>query len=156
MIYILALLIGVVAGLRGATPLAALAIGAALGWITLDGSIFAVVAHPLALWLLIALAAVELVSDKLPRTPSRLEPTQFAVRVVAGILAGAILFAVPGNTALTAVVGAILGGVGAVAGTLGGARLRAALARSFGRDLPAALVEDILAIAAALLIVYLA
>ena len=41
--------------------------------------------------------------------------------------------------------GAGLGVVGAVVGTLGGAAARAAGARAFGRDLPAALIEDAIA-----------
>jgi uncharacterized membrane protein len=43
--------------------------------------------------------------------------------------------------------------VGAVIGTLGGAKVRGALARTFGRDLPAALIEDAVAIIGAALIV---
>ncbi len=156
MIYLLALLIGAVAGLRAVTPLAALAIGVALGWIALDDTIFGFVAHPVTLWLFIALAAAELVNDKLPRTPSRKEPSQFAVRILAGAFAGAILIIVPGESWVSVVLGGILGAAGAVAGTLGGARLRSTLANAFGRDLPAALTEDVIAIAAALFIVYLA
>lgn len=155
MLYLLALLIGVVAGLRAVTPLAALATGAALGWIGLTGTIFGFVANPVALALLLALAAAELVNDKLPRTPSRKEPPQFAVRILAGAAAGAILATLAGGQPwLAIVVGAALGGAGAVVGTLAGARLRAFLARSLGADLPAALVEDVVAIAAALLLVY--
>jgi uncharacterized membrane protein len=40
----------------------------------------------------------------------------------------------------------ILGAVGSVAGTLGGAAMRAKLAAAFGRDFPAALLEDVMAI----------
>ena len=42
---------------------------------------------------------------------------------------------------------------GAVIGTLGGAEARARLARAFGRDMPAALIEDVVAIVGAFLIV---
>ena len=45
------------------------------------------------------------------------------------------------------------GVVGAVIGTYGGAAVRARLATSFGRDLPAALIEDVAAVGGALLIV---
>ena len=51
-------------------------------------------------------------------------------------------------------VGLGLGLIGAVVGTLGGAALRARLAMAFGRDLPAALVEDALALAAAAIVVF--
>jgi uncharacterized membrane protein len=43
--------------------------------------------------------------------------------------------------------------VGAVAGTLGGYAARAKLAALFGRDLPAALIEDVSAIALLCLLV---
>jgi uncharacterized membrane protein len=58
-----------------------------------------------------------------------------------------------GTTAGRPALGALLGAAGAVAGTLGGFRARARLARAFGRDLPAALVEDAVAIAVAVLAV---
>ena len=45
---------------------------------------------------------------------------------------------------------------GAVLGTLGGAAVRAKLAQAFGRDLPAALIEDVVAIGGALAIVCMA
>ena len=43
-------------------------------------------------------------------------------------------------------LGLIAGAVGAVVGTLGGAAARAKLAALFGKDLPAALVEDLVGI----------
>ncbi len=51
------------------------------------------------------------------------------------------------------VPGLLAGGIGAVVGTFGGASGRAYLARHFGRDLPAALIEDALAILLALIVV---
>ena len=157
MIYVLALLIGIVAGLRAVTPIAALTIGGALGWIYLEGTTFAFLLAPIALWLFIAFAAAEIVNDKLPRTPSRKTPPQFGVRILAGLFAGACLAVVPNGESLTYLIaGGIAGAVGAVIGTLGGASLRATLGRAFGRDLPAALTEDVVAIIGALLIVYLA
>lgn len=157
MIYLLALLIGVVAGLRAVTPLAALAIGGALAWIYLEGTTFAFLLSPIALWLFIALAVVEIVNDKLPRTPSRKVPPQFAVRILAGAFAGACLAVVPtGETVTALAIGGLAGAIGAIIGTLGGASLRGALARSFRSDTPAALIEDAVAVVAALLIVYVA
>jgi uncharacterized membrane protein len=47
----------------------------------------------------------------------------------------------------------IAGIVGAVAGTLGGAAVRGKLAATFGKDRPAALIEDAVAIVGALLVV---
>lgn len=45
--------------------------------------------------------------------------------------------------------GALSGIVGSVVGTLAGAKARAFTAKLFGRDLPAALLEDVLAVALA-------
>jgi len=44
------------------------------------------------------------------------------------------------------IIGLVAGIVGAVAGTFGGAKARSLLARTFGRDLPAALIEDAVAL----------
>jgi len=50
-------------------------------------------------------------------------------------------------------IGLICGAVGAVIGTLGGAAVRGKLAAAFGKDLPAGLLEDAVAIIGAYLIV---
>ena len=44
------------------------------------------------------------------------------------------------------IIGLVAGIVGAVAGTFGGAKARGLLAKAFGRDLPAALLEDAIAV----------
>jgi len=99
-------------------------------------------------WVFGLLALAELVTDKLPATPSRKVPVQFATRLLTGALAGATF----GASGHALVVGAILGLAGAVVGTLGGAAARSALAARFGRDLPAALLEDVVAVGGALLV----
>lgn len=150
MMYALALLIGVAAGLRAVTPIAAISWAAWLGWIDLSATPLAFLGNIIAVIIITLLAIAELVSDQLPNTPSRKVPVQFGTRIVLGALAGALLM--PASW----IIGAILGAVGAVLGTLGGAELRARLARAFGRDLPAALVEDAAAIILAFVVVYLA
>jgi len=80
----------------------------------------------------------ELVNDKLPRTPSRLAPPGFIARIVASTLCG-LAIGLSGNGMI---IGLVAGVLGAVAGTLGGAKARSLLAKTFGRDLPAALLED--------------
>ncbi len=144
-----ALLIGIVAGLRTMTAPAAVAWAAHLGWIDLSGSWLAFLGYQWTPWIFTALAALELVGDQLPSTPSRKVPMQFGARLVAGTLSGAAF----GIAAGAMVPGLIAGIVGAVIGTLGGAAARARMAAAFGRDLPAALIEDAVAIAAAFLIV---
>ena len=147
-ILVLSLLIGVVAGLRAATPIAAISLGAYLGWLDFTGTWYSFLGSLPAVIILVILAIVELIGDQLPATPSRKVPMQFGARVVMGAIAGALLL--PGSW----IVGLIIGAIGAVLGTLGGAEVRARLAKAFGRDLPAGLLEDAVAVIAALLIVY--
>ncbi len=116
-ILVLSLLIGVVAGLRAMTAPAAVAWAAHLGGLSLAGTPLAFMGHVAALWVFGVLALGELVTDQLPKTPSRKVPVQFGTRIVMGALCGATL-AAPGGQL---VVGAIAGAVGAVIGTLGGA-----------------------------------
>jgi len=149
MIYLLSLSIGIVAGLRAMTAPAAVSWAAYLGWLKLDDSILAFMGYAWTPWVITVLAVAELVTDQLPSTPSRTVPVQFGTRILSGALSGAALGIVAGSL----VIGAVLGAAGAVIGTLGGRAARAALARKFGNDRPAALLEDVVAIAAALLIV---
>ena len=148
MLYVFALLIGVVAGLRAMTPLAAISLAAWLGWIDLSASPLSFFGHIITLIVLVLLAIGELVTDQLPNTPSRKVPMQFGARIVVGAIAGGLL---TGDW----VVGLVLGAIGAVIGTYVGADLRGRLAKAFGRDLPAALIEDVVAVLGAILIVYL-
>jgi uncharacterized membrane protein len=146
---IFAFLIGIVAGLRALTPLAVISWAAHVGWLQLQDTWLAFLGFAATAYITTALALGELVSDKLPRTPSRKVPMQFGTRIVLGALCGAAL----GTEAGTMLGGLFAGIVAAVVGTLGGAALRAQLARMFGKDLPAALLEDAVAIGGALLIV---
>lgn len=146
---VLAFLIGIVAGMRAMTAPAAIAWAARLGKLGLSGTWLAFIGYAWTPWILTLLAAGELVTDQLPSTPSRTVPVQFATRILMGAVCGAALTAGAGSMLL----GAIVGIAGAVAGTLGGHAVRARLAASFGRDLPAALLEDAIAIGAALAVV---
>ena len=148
-VYLLALFIGIVAGLRALTAPAAVSWAARLGGLSLQGTPLAFLGFTVTPYIFTLLAIVELITDQLPQTPSRKVPVQFSARLVSGGLCGAALTA--SHQALVA--GLVLGLVGAVLGTLGGAMVRASLARSFGRDLPAALIEDLVAVGGAVLIV---
>lgn len=148
LIYLLALLIGVVAGLRAMTAPAAVAWAAYLGGLDLSGTWLAFLGNVWVRWILTALALVELVTDQLPSTSSRTVPVQFGARVVMGSLSGAAIGALGGSW----VGGLLAGAAGAVVGTLGGRAFRARLAAAFGSDRPAAFVEDAVALGGALLI----
>lgn len=147
---VFAILIGLVAGLRAMTPPAAISWAAALGWLPLFDSSLAFMGYRWTPYIFTALAVVELITDQLPSTPSRKVPVQFATRLVMGGLTGACFSIGAGSTL---VLGLICGVVGALIGTLGGAEARAKLASMFGKDLPAALIEDAVAIGLAALLV---
>ena len=147
-VYLLALLLGLVAGLRAMTAPALVSWAAHLGWLDLNGTWLAFLNNVWARWILTIFALVELVTDQLPSTPSRTVPVQFGARIATGALSGAAVGASSG-----AMIGGLIAGIiGAIIGTLGGRTFRAKLASAFGSDRPAAFVEDAVAISAALLI----
>ena len=147
---VLAFLIGVIAGLRSLTAPAVVSWGARLGWLHLENTWLAFFGFAATAYVFSALAIAELVSDKLPKTPSRKAPVGFGARIVTGALCGAAL----GATADAWIGGLIAGVLGAIAGTLGGYEFRARLVRAIGgNDLPIALLEDAIAIGGAFLIV---
>ena len=91
LVIVLALLIGVIAGLRAMTAPAVVAWGAFLGWIDVDGKWSEWVAHPITVTVLTIFLLVELVTDQLPKTPSRKTAPQFATRLIMGAFAGAVI-----------------------------------------------------------------
>jgi uncharacterized membrane protein len=143
-LYLLALLIGVIAGLRAMTAPAVVSWAAGLGWIDLSGTWLSFLASVWTRWIFTVLALLELVRDQLPSTPPRTEAVQFVSRILMGALCGA---------ALAGVAGSLLGAAGVVIGTLGGRAFRARLAGLLGSDSPAAFIEDAVAILGALMIV---
>ncbi|MBS1693583.1 MAG: DUF4126 family protein [Actinobacteria bacterium] len=152
LILLLAVLVGVVAGLRAMTAPAVVAWGAALGWIDVDGRWSEWVGHPITVGVLTVLLLVELVTDQLPKTPSRKSTPQFATRLITGAFAGAVIGSAFFHT--FSAIGA--GVIGAVLGTLGGYEARRRLvAANGGRDLPIALLEDAVAVGGGFLVVYL-
>ena len=151
---IAALLIGVIAGLRTFTAPTAVSWAARLGWIPLAGTHLAFMGSTITACILTLLALAEIVLiDPRPGTPSRKGAQGFGARIVFGGLSGATI----GVSAGSLWLGLLLGIVGAVIGTYGGAAFRARLAAAFGKDLPAAITEDVVAVVGAFLIVaYLA
>lgn len=149
LVVVLAALIGVVAGLRAMMAPAAVSWAAYLGWLDLSGTWLSFAGHWLTPWILTLAAIGELITDQLPSTPGRKTPPQFGARILMGAISGAAI----GTAGGMWLGGSIAGVVGALAGTLGGSAARAKLAASFGRDPPAALLEDAAAVLAAVLIV---
>jgi uncharacterized membrane protein len=149
MYLLLALAIGIIGGLRTMTALAAVSWAAWLGHPDLTGSWLAFLGYRYTPWILLLLALAEFVTDQLPSTPSRKVPLQFGGRILVGALCGAIV-GLEGGVLLP---GLLAGVIGALIGTQGGAAARAQLAARFHRDMPAALIEDAVAIVGALLVV---
>ena len=149
MLYLLALLIGIIAGLRAMTAPAAISFAAYCGFLGLSGTWLAFLGFRWTPWIFLVLAIGELVTDQLPSTPSRKVPVQFGTRILMGAATGGAI----GVAAGALWIGAVIGAIGAIIGTLGGAAARGKMAVAFGKDRPAALIEDAVAIAGAVLIV---
>jgi len=146
---LLALLIGSVAGLRSLTAPTAVSWAAHLGRLHLDATSLAFFGYAWTPWVLTLLAMGEFIVDQLPSTPSRTAPLGFGTRIVTGAVSGAAA-----GTAGGTMIGGLLAGIaGALIGTLAGHAFRARLAAAFGRDRPAAFIEDAIALGGALVIV---
>jgi uncharacterized membrane protein len=152
LVLLLALLVGVIAGLRALTAPAVVAWGAFLGWIDVEGKWSEWVANPITVTVLTIFLLVELVTDQLPKTPSRKTPPQFITRLLMGAFAGAVIGSAFFHT--FSALGA--GIVGAVLGTLGGAEARTRLtAANGGKDRPVAIGEDVVAVGGGFLVAFL-
>jgi uncharacterized membrane protein len=137
-----AFLTGTASGLRALTGVAAVCWAAHLGYLHLNHTWLAFLGYAFTPYIVTLMAVGELINDKLPRTPSRLIPPQFITRIVTGAFCG-IAIGISGHHTL---LGLIAGVIGSAAGTFGGAKARSFLAKRFGRDLPAAGLEDLVAI----------
>ena len=147
-----AFLIGCVCGLRSMTAPAVVAWGAHLGWLHLDGSWLAFLANKISLIVFSLFAIGELIADKLPFIPGRTQAGPLGARVVFGAVCGAALCISAGASP---VPGALLGGLGGVAGAFAGYQYRHRL--SSGARIPdflLAVLEDIVAVGGGLFLVY--
>jgi uncharacterized membrane protein len=98
------------------------------------------------------LATVELVADKLPKTPPRTELLGLGARILTGAVSGAAVVAAGGQPA---VLGALLGAAGGIAGAYGGFQARTRLVKALEiPDHVVAVLEDAVAVAGSLLVVY--
>ncbi|MDG4666533.1 DUF4126 family protein [Mycobacterium sp. 236(2023)] len=149
---ILALLIGVIAGSRAMTAPAVVAWGAMLGWIDVTDKWSEWMAHPITVTVLTILMVGELITDQLPKTPSRKVPVQFGTRLITGGFAGAVI----GSAFFHTFSATGAGVVGAVLGTMAGAALRTKLFEANnGNDRPGAFLEDAVAVAGGFLVAFL-
>src|SRR3954452_2636774 len=94
--FVLAFLIGVIAGLRSMTAPAVVSWAARLGWLNLESTPLAFLGYTATPWIFAVLAVAELVADKLPTTPSRKAAGPFGARILFGGLSGAAVGAAGG------------------------------------------------------------
>jgi uncharacterized membrane protein len=145
-----AFLIGFFAGLRSLTAPAVTAWSVYLGWVKLEHPLSPIGSFP-SVAIFTVLAVVELVADKLPKTPNRTSPPGLIARIVTGGITGAC---VASGGAQGALFGALLGAIGGVVGCFGGYEARTGLVKALGTpDIYVALVEDLVAIAGCLWVV---
>jgi uncharacterized membrane protein len=150
-VFLLAIGIGIVAGLRSLTAPAVVAWAAHLGWLNLHGSPLGFIGSTTAVAIFSLLAIGELVADKLPNTPKRTGIVPLLARIVLGGLCGACLCAAAGESLLA---GALLGGTGGVIGAFSGYETRKRLVNNLQiKDLVAAICEDLVAIVLAFFLV---
>jgi uncharacterized membrane protein len=120
-------LLGVAAGLRTFTAPAVL-------WLMRHGGVWAIV--------LAILAIGEYAGDLYPKAPARTSPPGLIARIASGAVVGwslAVTSGAPG------IAGALIALIGVALGTYGGLAVRLRMIAAFGA-LPAALLEDVVAI----------
>jgi uncharacterized membrane protein len=150
-VFVLAFAIGIVSGMRAMTAPAVTAWAAHRGWLNLAGTRLAFMGSTAAVAIFIVLAIVEIITDKLPSTPSRTAPVGLTARFITGALSGACVGV---STGQSPALGAILGAAGGVAGAFAGHQWRTGLVRALKvPDFVIALLEDAIAIGAGFFIV---
>ncbi|TMA09577.1 MAG: DUF4126 family protein, partial [Deltaproteobacteria bacterium] len=120
MTLLFAFLIGFFAGLRSLTAPATTAWAVYLGWLRLDRPLSLIGSVP-SVAIFTMLAVVEVVADKLPKTPSRTSPPGLIARILMGGLTGACVAVAAAQGVF---LGAVLGAVGGVMGCFLGYRVR--------------------------------
>jgi uncharacterized membrane protein len=150
--YVLALafLIGVISGLRTFTGPATVAWGLHLRWLSVGSSWLAFMGSTAAVIIVSLMAFGELIADKLPSTPNRTSAQGLIGRFIFGAFAGAILATAGGQSWI---VGAVLGGIGGIAGAFAGYQVRTRLEKALKcPDFVIAILEDAVAIGGGLFI----
>lgn len=139
-------LIGLVAGQRGMTPLAAIATATRRGDIPADLPLQRLMLNPVIAAGTAALAAAEMAGDKMKSAPDRIVPIGLAVRTVTAAYAGAAL--APREARMK---GAALAVGTALISSYIGWRLRCAAMRRYGQT-ATGFVEDAIVLASGMAI----
>jgi uncharacterized membrane protein len=151
-LFLLCVLIGGASGLRSLTGIAIVTIVAQrgwphLGWLHLGATGLSFLGTPAAMCGFVALAIGELIADKMPFIPPRIQAGPLAFRFVLGAFCGSALALAAG---LFWIFPAAVAGVAAVVGAYSGYWLRRGITSRRVKDLPIALLEDATAILLAL------
>jgi uncharacterized membrane protein len=150
-VFVFAIGIGIVAGLRSLLAPAVVAWAAHFDLLNLNSSPLAFMGSRTAVAIFTILAIGELVADKLPKTPTRTAFAPLLARILLGALSGACLFVAAGKSLLA---GAVLGGIGGVIGAFAGYEIRRRIVNNLHiKDFFVAVCEDLVAIALACLLV---
>jgi uncharacterized membrane protein len=148
-VFLLALGIGIVAGLRSLTAPAVVAWGAHLNWLNLHDSALAFMGSTAAVAIFSLLAIGELIADKLPGMSKRTAPAPLIARIITGGLCGTCLCAAEAKALLA---GVLLGGIGGVIGAFLGYNIRRRVDLHI-KDVVVAVCEDVVAVGLALFFV---
>ncbi|MFT4439189.1 DUF4126 family protein [Caballeronia sp. 15715] len=141
-LYIVALIVSCIAGLRAFIAPVAICWLAYENVINVSGSWAGFTSNVWTVGIFSILVVIELVTDQLPKTPSRKVPQQFAPRIISGAFCAAVLAAQSGGVVALVVLAII----GVVIGAFVGFEFRVRLKQVFdGLDRPAAIIEDLLA-----------
>lgn len=122
------ILMGLVAGQRSMTPLAAVAAAARKGNLPPGAPLERLISHPVVAGGTVALAAAEMAGDKMKSAPDRVVALGLIARTLTSAYAGAALAPRGERTA-----GAILGVAAALGASYVGWRLRCAAMERFGQ-----------------------
>jgi uncharacterized membrane protein len=150
-VFLLAIGIGIVAGLRSLLAPAIVAWAAHFDLLNLNASPLTFMGSRTAVAIFSVFAIGELVADKLPKTPKRTAFAPLLARILLGGLSGACLFAATGKSL---VAGALLGATGGVIGAFVGYEIRRRVVNNLHiKDIFVAVCEDLVAIALACFLV---
>ncbi len=140
--YACAAVMGAVSGLRSMTGPAVIATAARSRHLEKNGAVLAWFASPKAAPVISALAAGEMIADKLPFMPDRTKAGSLAGRAVMGAVCGYAVFSPRGKR--EAAIGALVGASAALAASWAGFEYRR---RTPMPPLVAAVIEDVVAAA---------
>jgi uncharacterized membrane protein len=150
-VFVLALAIGLVAGLRSMMAPALVAWAAHLGWMNLQETSLAWMGSTGAVVIFSLLAVGELMGDKKPYAPKRTQPLPLSARIVLGGFCGLCFSAAAHRPLFPA---AIVGGIGGFAGAFAGYRIRRWLVQNLHtRDRVIGVAEDLITLGLAIFIV---